>query len=150
EAGLRSTGQPVTIAARLGRTAAPGDLLLDEATYRRVQAAADVEPGEGALRFVALQPDADTGRRRFEAPMVGRERERRRLHDAFEQAIGDSSCQLFTILGAAGVGKSRLMREFLDELDPEVQVVRGRCLPYGQGITYFPLMEAVKDAAGVD
>ena len=71
--------------------------------------------------------------------MVGRERERRRLRDAFEQAVGDRSCQLFTVLGLAGVGKSRLVQEFLDDLAGRALVARGRCLPYGEGITYWPL-----------
>ena len=82
--------------------------------------------------------------------MVGRERERRRLRDAFEQAVSDRSCQLFTVLGLAGVGKSRLVQELLDELAGRALVVRGRCLPYGEGITYWPLAEAVKEAVGLD
>ena len=87
--------------------------------------------------------------RRLASPMVGRERERRRLHDAFEQAVGDRSCQLFTVLGVAGVGKSRLVREFLDSVAAEALVARGRCLPYGEGITFWPLVEAVKDGVGL-
>ncbi len=82
--------------------------------------------------------------------MVGRERERRRLDDAFEQATGDRSCQLFTILGVAGVGKSRLVQEFLSGLGDDTIVARGRCLPYGEGITYWPVLEVVRDAAGID
>ena len=82
--------------------------------------------------------------------MVGRERERRRLQDAFEQAVADGSCQLFTVLGAAGVGKSRLVREFLEHLDDDVRLARGRCLPYGEGITYWPVLEAVMDVAAID
>ena len=146
----RSTGRPITIAARLAQVAAPGELLLDEASSKAVKGAVDVDESEHGLRLVAVRPDEPGGRRRFDAPMVGRDRERRRLEDAFDQAVGDRSCQLFTILGAAGVGKSRLVREFLDGLPPEVTVVRGRCLAYGQGITYFPLMEAVRDAAGLE
>ena len=61
--------------------------------------------------------------------MVGRERERRRLNDAFEQAVGDGSCQLFTVLGTAGVGKSRLVHEFLEDVAASALVARGRCLP---------------------
>jgi predicted ATPase len=75
--------------------------------------------------------------------MVGRETESRRLRDAFDQALVGRSCQLFTILGAAGVGKSRLVAEFLGSLEDTV-VVRGRCLPYGEGITYWPVVEVVK------
>jgi tetratricopeptide (TPR) repeat protein len=82
--------------------------------------------------------------------MVGRERERRRLRDSFEQAVGDRACQLFTIIGAPGVGKSRLVREFVDDVTDRALVARGRCLPYGDGITYWPIVEAVRDAAALD
>jgi tetratricopeptide (TPR) repeat protein len=80
--------------------------------------------------------------RRFATPMVGRETELRRLSDAFQQAVHDRSCQLFTVLGSAGVGKSRLAAEFLGDLD--ARVVRGRCLSYGEGITYWPVVEILK------
>jgi predicted ATPase len=80
--------------------------------------------------------------------MVGRARERRRLHDVFEQAVGDRSCQLFTILGPAGVGKSRLVSEFLGDIEDDALVARGRCLPYGDGITFWPVVEAIMDLIG--
>ena len=64
------------------------------------------------------------------------------LRDAFAQAVHDRSCQLFTVLGSAGVGKSRLAAEFLDAID--ARVVRGRCLSYGEGITYWPVVEIIK------
>jgi len=147
---LRSTGRPITFATRLGQAAGAGELLLDDATHRLVRDAATVERDGESLRFVSLRSGTEPTGRRLDAPMVGRERERRRLHDAFEQAVGDRSCQLFTILGAAGVGKSRLVQEFIGELGSTVTVVSGRCLPYGKGITYFPLMEAVRDAADLE
>ena len=81
--------------------------------------------------------------------MVGRERELARLRQTFEAAIADRSCQLFTILGTPGVGKSRLVEEFLGSLG-EATVLRGRCLPYGEGITFFPVGEVVKEAAGLE
>ena len=67
--------------------------------------------------------------------MVGRERELARLRQTFEVAITDRSCQLFTVLGTPGVGKSRLVEEFLGSLG-EATVLRGRCLPYGEAITF--------------
>ena len=127
---LRATGEPLTRAAALAHAAEPDDVLVDETTRR------------------ALSPRRDGGR--FTSPMVGRARERRRLQDAFEQAATDGSCQLFTILGPAGVGKSRLVREFLGEISGRALVARGRCLPYGEGITFWPVLEAVKDVAGVE
>jgi class 3 adenylate cyclase/tetratricopeptide (TPR) repeat protein len=125
-----ATGAPLTRAGQLAQEAKPDEVILDDATQRAV----------------ATRRDAG----RFTSPMVGRTRERRRMHDAFEQAVGDSSCQLFTILGAAGVGKSRLVQEFLGDLSERALVARGRCLPYGEGITFWPVLEAIKDVAGVD
>src|SRR5829696_4998 len=91
-----------------------------------------------AFRLLALrvvQPERPV------TTMVGRERELRRLSDAFAQAVHDRSCQLFAVLGAAGVGKSRLVAEFLAAVD--ARVVRGRCLSYGDGITYWPVVEVI-------
>ncbi|MDQ3671992.1 MAG: AAA family ATPase [Actinomycetota bacterium] len=128
---LRATGEPLTASARLAQEGEPGETTLDESTRRSAEA-------------------ADRERSRFASPMVGRARERRRLNDAFEQAVGDSSCQLFTVLGTAGVGKSRLVQEFLEDIAERALVARGRCLPYGEGITFWPLLEAIKDVAELD
>jgi predicted ATPase len=75
--------------------------------------------------------------------MVGRQRERRRVIDAFHQAVADQSCQLFTVLGAAGVGKSRLVAEVTETVEDVATVAVGRCLPYGDGLTWWPLAEAI-------
>src|SRR5262249_42936555 len=103
-----------------------------------------------AFRLRAVLPDVPGRVRRGDAPMVGRATELRRLRAAFEQARSDRSCQLFTVLGAAGVGKSRLVHGFLDALEGETEVLSGRCLPYGEGITFWPLAEVLKQAAGLD
>ena len=96
-----------------------------------------------AFRLVAVAADARGRAERPRAPMVGRQRERRRLLDAFHQAVADRSCQLFTVLGAAGVGKSRLVAEVLETIDGAATVAAGRCLPYGDGLTWWPLVEAL-------
>ena len=127
----RATGEPFTASVRLARDCAPGEIEMDEATRRSVER--------------SRRPES-----RFTSPMVGRARERRRMHDAFDQAIADRSCQLFTVLGAAGVGKSRLVQEFLADLEGRTLIARGRCLPYGEGITFWPVLEAVKDIGGLD
>ena len=147
---LLVTGAPFIKAERLARAAEPGATLLDEASLRVVGPRAEGErvsaAGRRAFRLtrvvepLGIEP-------RLRAPMVGRARERRRLADAYEQAVADRSCQLFTVLGAAGVGKSRLVREFLSGLGAEARIARGRCLPYGEGITYWPVLEAIRDAA---
>ena len=152
----RATGEPLMASSRLAQAGDAGDIVVDEATRRVARHAAIVEPAaigsESAFRVVELELGND-GRQasgRFDSEMVGRERERRRLLDAFEQATSDRSCQLFTILGPAGVGKSRLVREFLRDVNAKATVATGRCLPYGEGITYWPIVEVVKDLAGLD
>ena len=81
--------------------------------------------------------------------MVGRERELEDLTRAFARAAEDRSCLLFTVLGAAGEGKSRLVEEFLSTAGESAKVMTGRCLPYGEGITYWPVAEAIRAALGV-
>ena len=145
-----ATGDAVNVAARLEQAAEPGQVLLGAATLRLVRDAVEVAAVEplalkgksepvGAWRLVTVQ---DVVGRRFGTPMVGRETELRRLTDAFAQAVHDRSCQLFMMLGTAGVGKSRLAAEFLAGLG--ARVVRGQCLSYGQGITYWPVVEVIK------
>jgi class 3 adenylate cyclase/tetratricopeptide (TPR) repeat protein len=146
-----ATGDVVNVAARLEQAAAPGEVLIGQPTLVLVREAVEVEelpPLElkgKAMGVVAYRLLSVVGgsARRHEAPMVGRERELDRLRDCFDQAVLDCSCQLFTILGAAGVGKSRLTAEFLASLEDAV-VVRGRCLAYGEGVTYWPVVEVLK------
>jgi predicted ATPase len=80
---------------------------------------------------------------------VGREAELAVLHDTYERASSERRCVLCCILGSAGVGKSRLAGEFVGALNSGSRVLQGRCLPYGEGITYWPLVEVVRQAAGI-
>ena len=154
------TGDAVNVAARLEQAAEPGTVLIGEETLRLVRDAVVAEPvpplevkGKSeplaAFRLVEVAAGVAGLARRLDSPMVGRERELGRLRQAFEAAIADRSCQLFTILGTPGVGKSRLVEEFLGSLGGAT-VLRGRCLPYGEGITFFPVGEVVKEAAGLE
>jgi class 3 adenylate cyclase len=147
-----ATGDAVNVAARLEQAAQPGEVLLGEETYRLVRSAVEAEPvpaveakGKAdplpARRLLSVQADAPV--RRHDAPMIGRERQRTLLENAFGNVVSGRVCQLFTILGAAGVGKSRLGQEFLGGLE-DATVVRGRCLSYGEGISYWPVTEVVK------
>ena len=148
-----ATGDAVNVAARLEQAAGAGEVLLGAETAALVRDAVETEELELELkgkseplvahRLVSLQAQAPAFARRFDAQLVGRERELRRLQEAFGQAGEDRSCQLFTLLGTAGVGKSRLTAEFIGSLDG-ARVVRGRCLPYGEGITYWPVIEVLK------
>jgi predicted ATPase len=110
-----------------------------------------MEPAEerAALRLVELLPGADGRALRLDAPLVGRTRQTAALAAAFDAAADERSCRLFTILGAAGIGKSRLVQELVEDFGNRAAVLRGRCLPYGEGITYLPLHEAL-DAAAED
>jgi len=155
-----ATGDAVNVAARLEQAASPSEVLLGEETFRLARDAVEAEPvaplelkGKTepvtAFRLVALVPDAPAMARRGDASMVGRERELDRLQDAFSQALRDRSCQLFTLLGVAGVGKSRLAHEFLAGLE-DTTVVHGRCLSYGEGITYWPVVGVLKQLLGAE
>ena len=81
--------------------------------------------------------------------MVGRDRELALLRQAFERVTTDRACHLFTVLGAAGAGKTRLVEEFASQVDAGATVLRGRCLAYGEGITFWPVVELVSQAAGL-
>jgi class 3 adenylate cyclase/tetratricopeptide (TPR) repeat protein len=146
-----ATGDAVNVAARLEQAAPPDEVLIGEPTYRLVREAVEaeaVEPIEAkgksepvrAYRLVGVREGAETIPRRLDSPMVGRENELAQLQRAYDHAVSERVPYLFTVLGSAGIGKSRLLREFLDHLDG-ASVLTGRCLPYGDGITYWPLVE---------
>ncbi len=145
-----ATGDAVNVAARLEQAAQPGEVLIGAETLRLVHDAVAVEAVEPLVVKGKSEPVqawrllAVTGEsvRRDGAPMVGRERQRRILQEAFANVRDERSCHLFTILGPAGVGKSRLAAEFLAGVG--AVVVRGRCLSYGEGITYWPVVEVLK------
>ena len=150
------TGDAVNVAARLEQAAGPGEVLLGDSTYQLVRHAVDAElmpPIEAkgksesvtAYRLRSLTGGA-AYERRTDAPLVGREREQRLLGDAWDRCRSENACVQFTVLGSAGVGKSRLAAEFLSGVD--ARVISGRCLSYGEGITYWPVVEAVKQLLG--
>ncbi|MDH5280049.1 MAG: AAA family ATPase [Thermoleophilia bacterium] len=154
------TGDAVNVAARLEQAAQPGEALIGAETRALVRDAVAIEPVEPlvfkgksepveAFRLLEVLPDADALARHPETPLVGRERERQRLWRDFEDAVADRTCRLFTLLGPAGIGKSRLVADFLDRVGNSADVLRGRCLSYGEGITYWPLVEMLV-SVGVD
>jgi len=158
------TGDAVNTAARLEQAAGPGEILIGDATYGLVRDAVvveDVNPldlkGKAALvdayRLVDVRPGVEGHARRMDSPMVGRERPLRLLRETFEGAVGDRACALFTVLGAAGIGKTRLTREFLDGVGADggqrPTVLSGRSLPYGEGITFWPVKEMLVGVAGI-
>src|SRR5215467_9876785 len=151
-----STGDAVNVAARLEQAAQPGEILVGDETFRLVRDAVEVEPvapldlkGKAGLvpAYRLLSVGAGNVAARRTVGMVGRERQRQLLDDAFANVVGERACHLFTVLGTAGVGKSRLVAEFLAGRDGAT-VIGGRCLSYGEGISYWPVTAAVKELLG--
>src|SRR5688572_1279453 len=152
EAETLVTGDAVNVAARLEQAASSAETLLGAETRVLVRDAVRVEPVEPltlkgksepvqAFRLLEVLSDAAPLARHPETPLVGRERERQRLWRDYEDAVADSTCRLFTLLGPAGIGKSRLVADFLARVGDSADVLRARCLSYGEGITYWPLVE---------
>ena len=154
-----ATGSAVATAQRLEAAASPGEILIGDSTYRLVREAVLVEPLEPlelkgksqpvrAWRVLGVLSGAPAYARRLDSPMVGRDRELGRLRTAFEEAIRTRECRVISVIGTAGIGKSRLVKELLASVDEEASVLVGRCIPYGKGITYWPLRDLVRRAAG--
>src|SRR5919202_5649545 len=152
-------GDAVNVAARLEQAAPAMEVLLGELTYRLVRDAVEVEAveplelkgkSERVPAYRLLSASGDRGAAPdLDAPIVGRARELRLLSAAFDGAVEDRCPALALVLGDAGMGKSRLLRELDRRLSGRCRIVRGRCLAYGEGITFWPLAELVRDAAGI-
>jgi class 3 adenylate cyclase/tetratricopeptide (TPR) repeat protein len=154
-----ATGEAIAVAQRLETAASRGEILMGESTYRLVRDAVLAEPLEpldlkglgekAAWRLLGVVAGAPAFARRLDSPLVGRERELSLLEQAFRRSIDERACHLFTVLGAAGVGKSRLASELLNVLREEANVLIGRCVPYGEGITFWPIRELIRQAASL-
>lgn len=154
----RLVGDAVNLAARLQQAAAPGEILLGPSTYALVKhrvevVALDPFVAKGrsapvlAHRLTEVLP-VSRGQDRPQGHIVGRDREVRLLRETLRRVVEERSPHLFTVLGAPGIGKSRLVAELAAE--DGARVLQGRCLPYGEGITYWPVSEIVQRAAGID
>jgi len=153
-----ATGEPVNLAARLQQMAQPGEILVGPGTASLVRSGVELAPLEPlALRGFDEPVDAfrvvcatELGRplRSLAAPLVGRDAELELLENTYSRTVRDRRASLVTIYGDPGVGKSRLAREFVAGLDRAL-VLSGRCLPYGEGVTYWPLAEMVKASVGI-
>ncbi len=152
-------GEAVNVAARLEQAAGPGEILIGEATYRLVRdvsTTAPIQPLQvkgksesvAAWNLVDVAP-TPVATRGLESPLIGRDRELAALENVLQRTVESRSCELVTVMGPAGVGKSRLTRDFLPRLDSGTTVVVGRCLPYGEGITFWPIVEVLRAAAGI-
>ncbi len=156
------TGAPVNLGARLQQAAQPGEILIGPLTHqltrdgvRYGEPRAIEAKGLGqveawpASELTSALPEQHRGLGSLSAPLIGRDRELRLLIEAFERVGEAGTPSLVTLYGAAGAGKSRLTREFVQRLAPE-RVRAGRCLPYGQGITFFPLQLILRADAGIE
>ena len=157
------TGDVVNTAARLQTAAPVGGVLVDEPTMRSAEGAIAFQPlapveakgkGDPIPVWRAMQARARVGQPEAatQTPLVGREHEKTLLLDIFLRAERESSVQLGTVVGEPGIGKSRLVTELRTALDDRPEIVtwrHGRCLPYGEGITFWALGEIVKSEAGI-
>ena len=159
-----ASGDVVNTAARLQSAAPVNGILVDETTYRSTQQPILYEPREAVEAKGKSQPipvwEALEARSRFGvdvtrssgAPLVGRESELGILRDTLQRARQEASPQLVTLVGVPGIGKSRLVSELFSALEDEPDLIywrQGRCLPYGEGVTYWALSEMVKAHAGI-
>ena len=153
------TGDTVNVAARLEQAAGAGEVLLGDLTYRLVRDAVEVEPVEPldlkgksepvpAYRLLGLV-DAESAVARHQGPLVGREHEIGLLLATFSDAVAAGRCRLASIFGSPGMGKSRLAEELVAQVSRAAMVARGRCLSHGRGITFWPVVEIVRKAAGI-
>ncbi|HKE53737.1 MAG TPA: adenylate/guanylate cyclase domain-containing protein [Actinomycetota bacterium] len=153
-------GDAVNIAARLEQAAGAGDILLGPATYALVRDDVVVEPTEPlslkgkseslvAHRLLSIGPGTDRVRSRPDPPLVARDLELGTLRTSFDRAVAGRTSVLVTVLGPAGIGKSRLAREFAGRVGSNALLLRGRCLPYGDGITFWPVANVVRQVSGI-
>jgi class 3 adenylate cyclase len=159
---LHVTGDAVSVAARLQQAADPGTIVIADRTARVVGRHFQVRPIDEPLalkgRSTALRAwlvEAHRGEGEppempgIAAPLVGRDRELAFLQTTFDHVRLERRPTVATIVGDAGVGKSRVVREFLSPLEGEAKILIGRCIPYGQGVTLWPLAEMLKAEAGL-
>jgi class 3 adenylate cyclase/tetratricopeptide (TPR) repeat protein len=154
------TGTAVNLAKRLEEAAGAGEILLGEETHGLVSDAVTAEPaGPRALkgstepqdvwRLLEVQAGRSGRARRAIAPMIGRDREQELLLHLFQRAVAERSAHLVSVLGSAGVGKSRLIDEFVAGLGDQAQVLRGHCPAFGDSVTMWPMVEVVRQAAEI-
>jgi class 3 adenylate cyclase/tetratricopeptide (TPR) repeat protein len=153
------TGDPVNVAARLEQAAGPGEVLLGEPTFRlvrdavRAEAAAPLDakgksepvPAYRLLAVSGFGPVARTAG----TPFTGRTQQLTRLEGEFDAVVATGMCRLATVVGEPGVGKSRMVAELISRIGTRARVVRGTCLSYGEGITYWPVGQIARELAGV-
>jgi DNA-binding SARP family transcriptional activator len=146
------SGHAVHVAAAIQRAAADEDVFIGEETRRVLGSSVLVEPVDTlkptAWRLLGLVPGAPALARHLDAPMVGRDAELAHVLAAFDRAVRVGAGHRLTVLGDAGIGKSRLGREVATALGSRARILTGRCPAYGDGVTFWPLREVVLEAVG--
>ncbi len=159
EAATLATGDAVNTAKRLEEAAGGGEILIGAVTERLVRHASQLVPlapveAKGkrapveAWRVLEAIAGADSFARRWDTPLIGRTRELSVLRDELTASADVPECRLVTVIGSAGVGKTRLVSELVAEVGGDATVAAGRCLPYGDGITFWPLTELIRRLGG--
>ena len=152
-----AVGDAVNLAARLEQVAEPGQILIGELTRALVGDAVRAEelpplPVKGKrepVRAWRLLELVLAQSRELDHTLVGRMSELSQLESWFRTAADRRTCAAITVVGSAGVGKTRLTREFLRRLADQATVVEGHCVPYGEGVTFWPVSEAIRRAVGI-
>src|SRR5262249_15690031 len=148
---LRFAGDVGVQAVMLADDAGPGEILISQQTHQLAAGAIETDSADPD-RF--LLRSAHAGLRplevRLDAPLVGRGEEMRRLEAAYERATSERVTMTVTVTGEAGLGKTRLVQELAGHLGRETHALTGRCLPYGEGITFWPLQEMIRQVVGRD
>ena len=157
--GWSTFGDAVNVAQQLEAAAGPGQVLVGEQAARLLRGAARLDPATplavkgkaapvSAWRLVTVAAETAELPRSAAMPFVGRTAELRLLRKTFDEVVAGRTPKFVTVLGPAGIGKSRLARAFLDDVSTDARSAVGRCLPYGEAITYWPLAEIVGGLAG--
>ncbi|MGH3003380.1 MAG: AAA family ATPase, partial [Gaiellaceae bacterium] len=153
------TGDAVNVAARLEQAAGESEALLGELTYRLVRDVVEVEPveplelkgkAERVPAFRLLSVDTGGPRPDARSALHGRDRELGMITAEFELAARERWARLVTLLSEPGVGKSRLIAEVAHVVGKDATFVSGRCLSYGRGITFWPLIEIARELGGIE
>ncbi|HEY6103466.1 MAG TPA: tetratricopeptide repeat protein [bacterium] len=154
------TGEAVNLAARLQAQAPSDAIVIEERTFRALRVHGEFRPLTGELgagfadlpRWQVVMIAEGTAAKRLRAPLIGRDDERQFLLALYQRVVESRRQHLITVLGAAGVGKSRLLEEFARTLPPDgatARILRGRCPSYREGLTYWPIAEMIKQECDI-
>ena len=155
-ADLEVSGEVLSASLRLAQSAGTGEVLIGARTHALLPAVLESEEREvvgvqgPAFRVQSAAPAGFALGARSDTTLIGRAREARALDEAFARAVETDGGHLVLVLGPAGIGKTALVTDFLDRVEESARVLQGRCVSYGKGITYWPVVQLIRGAAGLD